>query len=504
MINATEEVESSSSSIKVEKFQSSTEIEKLEDEESQPVVIFTPEEKKELDKIYRKLDRRIIPALWTLYFLTSFGSIAYGNTLTMNSEVGHTIIKSLNLSTKDTSLASALSTVGFIIFDLPMNIIMTYLAPHAWLSRIVFTDALVYTCYAAVQNNHGLIALRFISGIAGAGVWPGMTYYISLFYPPHRMTRRVGYYFTAAQVSAAATGLVAAGFQKMDGIRGLEGWRWMYLIYGVITIVISLFLVIWLPDDDLNRKPSRFTFFNKLRTLNKYPLTPEEIKLHQKDLSQYRTKTKWTLKTFFSVATNIRIWPLIIMYFGVVGAGNGLAIFGTTLIKAVLKLDSIDVSLLYAPIWFFDLAGILLVTPFSDMYKRARPLVFSLSTLIIIAGLLITTFVDPKWSRYGGLLIAGFGLGATIPTIMSMTADIFSKLHGDIGVAISAALVSGLGNLGTVFCSYALYRGWPSDAARQYRDSNLMMIMICGISIISSFVSFVIAAKLDNHKKLGK
>ena len=95
--------------------------------------------KKQLDKIYRKLDFRIIPALWCLYFLTSFGSNSYGLTLTMNSEQGHSLIQELKLSSKDTSTASALYYVGYIIFDVPMNLIMTRVSPQSWLARIVIT-----------------------------------------------------------------------------------------------------------------------------------------------------------------------------------------------------------------------------------------------------------------------------------------------------------------------------------------------------------------------------
>lgn len=464
------------------------------DEEFVPEFIeFTPEEQDRLNKIYIKLDLRIIPALWALYFLTSFGSSAYGNTLTMNSETGNSLIQTLGLTSRHTSTASALYYVGYIIFDVPMNIAMTKLAPQAWLSRIVFTVGLVYACYAALNNAGGIIAVRFISGVAGAGTWPGLSYYVSLWYPPHRMTRRIGYYFTAAQLSASAAGLVAAGFQKMNMTRGLEGWRWLFLIYGVVTIFVSLLLLVWLPDNDPKRKEhSRFTFINKLRKLNVYPLNEEERILHEREMSQYNTKIQWGWKKLIQIFTDVKLWPLIMMYFGVVGTGFGLAVFGTTLIKAVLGVSSINVSLLYAPIWLFDLAAILLITPFSDIFKPHRPFIFSAATLIIIVGLIVCTYAGHKWSRYGGLLIAGFGLGPTVPTCMSMTAEIFGAKHGDIGVAVSSALVSGLGNLGSVCATYALYSGWPSDAARGYEYSNMMLVLICGVSIVFAFVSFAL------------
>lgn len=461
------------------------------------------ENKKQLDKIYRKLDFRIIPALWCLYFLTSFGSNCYGLTLTMNTDQGHSLVQQLNLSSKDTSTASALYYVGYIIFDVPMNLIMTRVSPQSWLARIVITVGVVYTCYHVLSNNQGVIAIRFISGMVGAGTWPGLSYYVSLWYPNERLTRRIGYYFTAAQISAAVAGLVSAGFQKMDGVRGYTGWQWMYLVYGVITITVGILLLWWLPDrpfkvtKDYSQSNNTFIkIYNKAFT-PKHPLSENEREIHRRDIESRYVLLKWTWKDVVQIITDLRIWPLIIMYFGVVGTGFGLAVFGSTIISVTNpNLTSIQVSLLYAPIWLFDLGGILLITPFADKFKHLRALMFSLSSLIIIAGMFVTTFAHGSWNKYAGLLIAGFGLGPTVPICMSWASEIFQPVYGDVGTAVSAALVSGLGNLGSVTATYALYSGWPEDKARLYRNSNMMLVVMLGASIIASGVCHIIKDKV--------
>ncbi|CCG20620.1 membrane transporter [Candida orthopsilosis Co 90-125] len=459
-------------------------------------------DKHELNKIYRKLDFRIIPALWCLYFLTSFGSNCYGLTLTMNAEVGHSLTQSLNLSSKHTSTASALYYVGYIIFDVPMNLIMTKVSPQSWLARIVITVGLVYTCYCALDSAGGLIAVRFISGVVGAGTWPGMSYYVSLWYPNDRATRRIGYYFTAAQISAAVAGLVSAGFQKIDGNRGYYGWQWMYLTYGSITIAVGISLLWWLPDRPFNivqQSENKIKqFYNRYFTPS-HPLTATEKELHRRDI-EYRYKLlKWTWRDVVAIITDLRIWPLIMMYFGVVGTGFGLAVFGSTIIKTNNpNLTSIQVSLLYAPIWLFDLGGILTITPFADKYKKFRPMIFCGACIIIIIGMVVTTFAHGPWNKYAGLLIAGYGLGPTVPICMSWSAEVFFPRYGDVGTAVSAALVSGLGNLGSVTATYALYSGWPEDKARLYRDSNMMLVLITGVSIIACGVCYLIKDKVRN------
>ena len=90
--------------------------------------------------------------------------------------------------------------------------------------------------------------LRLLLGIIIAGMWPGMAYYLTLFYPPSRTGKRIGQYFTAAQVSAAVVGLVSAGFQKMDGLGGLVGFRWMFLLYGLVGIINGFSLLWWIPE----------------------------------------------------------------------------------------------------------------------------------------------------------------------------------------------------------------------------------------------------------------
>lgn len=146
--------------------------------------------------------------------------------------------------------------------------------------------------------------------------------------------------------------------------------------------------------------------------------------------------------------------------------------------------------------------AILLVTPISDRFHRYRALFFSCAVLIQITGLLVTTFapVSHPWSRYAGLLLIGFGLGPTVPICMTWTSEIFQRRHGEVGVAAASALVSGLGNLGSIMTTYALYTGWPADAKgpHKYRKSNLTMIGILCVSIVSSAVMTLLLKFVGN------
>jgi MFS family permease len=226
----------------------------------------------------------------------------------------------------------------------------------------------------------------------------------------------------------------------------------MFLLYGIITFLNGVSILWWLPDrpNPIPEKSRWWSLVPKQAPL----LSPAEADLHKHDMqvnSTSLTYHRWTLRDLGKVVIDWRVWPLIIMYFGVVGVGVGLQNYGGLIIASINpNFSGIDISLLYAPIWLCDAAGILLVTPFSDRYYRHRALFFSGSCCIIIAGFLVTTLAGPPWAKYSGLLIAGFGLGPTVPISMCWTAELFGPRHGEVGVAAASALVSGLGNLGSV------------------------------------------------------
>lgn len=422
----------------------------------------------------------------------------------MNASVGHDLMTVLKLTPKDTSLALALFYVAYVIFDFPSNLVMSKLSPRVWMARIVFATGLVGACFAAVEDAWSLKFLRFLLGVVIAGMWPGMALYLTMFYPPSRTGKRIGMYFTAAQVSAAVVGLVSAGFQLMDGAAGMVGFRWMFLIYGLVAIVLSFTLIWWLPDRPLAPGQVR----SKSRFLAWIPNPPEALtghdaQVHYQELKRVYHARPWNFRDLGYVLLDWRLWPLTMMYFGVVGVGIGTQLYGSVIIRSIQpNASSIEVSLLFAPIWIMDLIAILIFMPISDRFHQFRPFIFSGAVCVQIAGLLTVTFATSNgWARYGGLLMVGFGLGPTVPNCMAWSNEIFQQRHGEVGVAAATALVSGLGNLGSVTTTYALYSGWPEDAApgpHQYRRSNYVMIGILGLSIVSSVIMKVMLTVVGN------
>lgn len=472
----------------------------------------TPEEAARMRQIYRKLDLRIIPAFWVLYFLCSAVRANVGLAQTMNVKSGHDLQSYLNIGPHQVSTGLALFYASYVVLEVPSNLAMSKLSPSIWLARIVISVGIIGTAMVGMTSAAAFYVLRLLLGAVEAGMWPGLTLFLTLFYPAHRIAKRIGWYFTASQVSAAVVGLVSAGFQKMDGDGGLVGFQWMFLLWGLVTLLVGFSLLWWLPDRPLAPGEVR-TRSRWLKWLPQSPpaLTGEDAALHYRDLNRGYSNRAWTLRDLIQVLLDWRVWPLIIMYFGVVGVGNGVASYGSVILSAINPTFSgIDVSLLYAPIWICDLIGILTVTPISDYFYRYRALFFTVPTAIQIAGLLISTYAgdstSEKWGRYVGLLLVGFGLGPTVPITMTWTAELFQRRHGEVGVAAACALVSGLGNLGSVVTNYALFEGWPADATRTpvFVGSNWVMIGILIVSIASSWVLTMILLVLKRKREGGR
>jgi hypothetical protein len=160
-------------------------------------------------------------------------------------------------------------------------------------------------------------------------------------------------YFTASQVSAAVVGLVSAGFQEMDGLGGLVGFRWMFLIYGLLGVVLGVSLLWWLPDRPLAPGEVR----ERSWWVRWLPPSPEALKgedavVHYHDLRRVYHARAWNMRDLWQVLLDWRLWPLVLMYFGVVGVGIGTQLYGSVIIASIdPTFTGVQVSLLFAPIW---------------------------------------------------------------------------------------------------------------------------------------------------------
>lgn len=211
---------------------------KTEEEEELP-----KEEQLRLEKKLRlKVDFRLctIAGLLCSLNLLDSGIISSASVTSMISDLG--------LEGKRYSVSIFIFTVSSVVFQLPSTIAVRFVGPRIWFALITFCFGLITLCTAFVQTWRQMIALRVLLGISMSGIYPGLTYLISTWYTRKEQQLRFAF-LQSGEVLVLATGsIVNYGLNHLDGHAGLAGWRWMYIVQGLITCVIGIVTYWWMVD----------------------------------------------------------------------------------------------------------------------------------------------------------------------------------------------------------------------------------------------------------------
>jgi MFS family permease len=155
--------------------------------------------------------------------------------------------------------------IPYILLEIPSNLLLKRFKPHVWLSGCMFLFGLVSICQGLVSNYGGLLTTRFFLGVAESGMFPGMLYpfgividisdlflgcfyLISMWYKRSEAQRRYSFFFSSTTLAGAFGGLLASAIGKMSGMRGYAGWRWIFILEGVLTCVVAIMFFWVLPD----------------------------------------------------------------------------------------------------------------------------------------------------------------------------------------------------------------------------------------------------------------
>jgi MFS family permease len=166
----------------------------------------------------------------------------------------------------DYNVALAIFFPFYVAAEIPSNIMMKRLRPSIWITIIMVSWAIVMICMGFVTNYQGLLATRVFLGIAEGGFFPGVTYYITLWYRRHECGLRMALFFSAATAAGAFGGLLARGISAMDGALGRSSWSWIFILEGTLTLAVAS-CSYWLIND----YPSTFVTIPSSSPLHKQP-----------------------------------------------------------------------------------------------------------------------------------------------------------------------------------------------------------------------------------------
>ncbi|KAH9019978.1 MFS general substrate transporter [Lactarius pseudohatsudake] len=185
-------------------------------------------------KLKRKIDFRLVPWLALLYLMNFLDRGSIGNARLYGMQ------KDLNITDKQYLMALTVFFFPYALFEVPSNLALRYLRPSRWLSFIVLVWGIAMTFHGFAHNYGDLIGLRFLLGLAEAGLYPGIVFYLSCWYKRSELGSRVAVFFSSATVAGAFSGLLAAAIHNMDGVGGRPGWAWVFILEGLATILVAV------------------------------------------------------------------------------------------------------------------------------------------------------------------------------------------------------------------------------------------------------------------------
>jgi MFS family permease len=210
---------------------------------SQPT--YTPAEERLL---LRHQDLTILPLSAFIYFLCYLDRSNIGNARILNSSTHHDMQTVIGATQHQFNIALMIFLVGYALFEVPSNILLKKLRPSRWLAFLMFSWGAITMGLGGVNSFSATAGVRFLLGAFEAGLFPGLVYYLTFWYRSDERSVRVAFILSTASLAGAFGGAIAYGIGHMNMARGLEAWRWLFIIEGAPSCV-SAALVWWLLPD---------------------------------------------------------------------------------------------------------------------------------------------------------------------------------------------------------------------------------------------------------------
>ncbi|KAH8690018.1 major facilitator superfamily domain-containing protein [Talaromyces proteolyticus] len=205
--------------------------------------------KSSLEKtVLRKIDFWLVGFYSFVYIFRVIDSGNYSNAAIINLEQGTGIKKELHLSPSQWAWTLSIFSYSYLIFEPSNTVLLKKFRPSRWMFVLIFAWGVCACSVGAAQDFKGLMCVRFAIGMAEAGFYPSVLYHMAFWYKPAEMPWRIALFYSLGQVSSALSGLLAYAISFMDGVGGLAGWRWLFILEGIPALILAFVALFWLPD----------------------------------------------------------------------------------------------------------------------------------------------------------------------------------------------------------------------------------------------------------------
>ncbi|GAB1520919.1 hypothetical protein RhiTH_004008 [Rhizoctonia solani] len=372
-----------------------------------------------------KIDLKILPASIVIYLLCFLDRSNIGNARLLNDATGHSLMKTLGLTNYQYLIALQTFLIAYTVFETPSNYFLKVFRPSRWIALLMFLWGSMTMILGAVQNYAGLTVVRFLLGAAEAGLFPGLIYLFTFWYRPEERSLRIALVWASATLAGAFGGAIAYGVGHMNMVRGIEGWRWLFILEGIPSVASSLFVFLFFPD---------------------FPETVTWLSEEERALAVGRLKglasTQGSHFTWAEAKETLKDWRLYGHYIGYLCTAiplSSLSLFLPTIVSG-LGYSGLEAQLFTVPPYACAYVVTLVCAWFGDRHN-IRSLVstccmFVASISFLVEALLPATAFK---ARYGVLCLATASSFACVAPSLGWLS---SNLHttGAAGLALGLAL----------------------------------------------------------------
>ncbi|KAH9941927.1 MFS general substrate transporter [Amylocystis lapponica] len=425
-------------------------------------------------KVLRKIDIRLISALCIMYLLAFLDRVNISNAVLFGLKAD------LKLVGNQYNTALVVFFVPYIVFEIPSNMMLKRFRPHVWLSFCMCLFGIVSICTGLTQNFSGLVATRFFLGVVETGMYPACFYMIAMWYRRAEAQKRFTALVSTTSLAGGFGGLLASGIGKMAGLRGYAGWRWVFILEGTLTCVISALLFFLLSDfpEEANWLTAEEKEFVKARL--------------QEDVGRSGRHDPLTPRRILQVLGDYKVIVGGFMNLGLLVPSYSYAYFAPTIIQG-FGHSSIRSQLLSVPPWACAFVVANFFAAMSDFFRH-RFLFVVIPLALALAGFVILLVVhDNTKLQYAALYMAAMGMFTAMPVVNCWYS---TNLSGHHQRAVGTAWQVSFGNIGGII---AVYMFLAKDAPRYTTGYSVCIGFIC-LAVVSACI-YLCGIMLENRAR---
>ncbi|RVX66856.1 hypothetical protein B0A52_09586 [Exophiala mesophila] len=435
-----------------------------------------PYDEKTIKKTIRRIDFVIVPVL-TVFLAFCFidrANMGLAAVAGMNAELG--------LVGYQYSITLLLFFPGYVLFALPSNYFLSKVSVRVWLCTLGFGFGLFTLVMGVVQNFAGLAAMRLFLGVFEAGVLPAIIVILGSWYPRYRLGKRVTVVFCGANLAAAFAGILAWAFSRIN-TSNYRGWRWIFLLEGLITIVVVVGL-----------------YF----IVDEYPRNSRLLNQEQRDVAvalisadrQEHSEEAMTVRAVLSHATDFKYWCFGLIYMVSASAIYSMAYFMPLILNAQMGYTGAMSQILTTPptVWAFFVATGL--TAVSDRFKRRAPFLIFFACNVIV-GVSMTRWGPNTATQYAGTFLTMGGLNGGLSIALSFAQN---NAPTRVKRSVASGIQLSLGACGGIIGS-TIFR---SQDAPTYTPGVIATIGMMGFQIVLTICLTLYMAHQNKLQRGGK